>query len=91
MQTLTNATAQNKMRLDAADLEVSAQLGGDGSAVIRIMKSGTCVHQLTIGDASTRMEHSWLADLFAREDRVLLSALSRQADEYLSTLDIRQG
>lgn len=74
----------------AADLEIRAQLDGD-NVTINVMKSGACVHRLTIEGAVGRMEHSWIADLFAREDRVALSQLSSDAEDYISQLNINQG
>lgn len=73
-----------------ADLQIRAQLDGD-QVTINVMKSGACVHRLTIEDAVGRMEHSWIADLFAREDRVDLSKLSSDAEDYISQLNINQG
>ena len=46
---------------------------------------------LTIDDAVGRMEHGWIANLFAREDRVALSDLASDADDYISGLNINQG
>ncbi|MEM7746692.1 MAG: hypothetical protein AAGB04_27700 [Pseudomonadota bacterium] len=74
----------------AADLKIQAQLDGD-NVTINVMKSGACVHRLTIEDAVGRMEHSWIADLFARDDRVALSDLTKDAEDYISQLNINQG
>ena len=38
-----------------------------------------------------RMEHSWIANLFAREDTVALSELTSEAEDYISQLNINQG
>ena len=44
-----------------------------------------------IDDAIGRMAHSWIADLFAREDRTALSEIAGDADDYISKLNINQG
>ena len=80
----------NKLTFKGADLEIRAQLG-QKDVTIDVMKGGACVHRLTISDAVAPMEHSWLAELFAREDKVDLGAISRDADDYVSKLDINQG
>jgi len=78
------------LRFHGADIEIRAQQDGE-SVKIDIMKSGACVHRLTIDDAFDSIENSWIADLFAREDRVALSELSRDADAYIGELNINQG
>ncbi|MGI9520755.1 MAG: hypothetical protein ACR2PG_03805 [Hyphomicrobiaceae bacterium] len=82
--------AVKAVNFDQADLEIRAQLEGN-SVTINILKSGSCVHRLTIEDAVGRMEHSWIADLFAREDRLTLTDLTREAEDYISELNINQG
>jgi hypothetical protein len=79
-----------KMSFAGADLEIMARLG-DNSVTIDIVKGGACVHRLTLDDAIAPIEHGWLADLFAREDRVTLTTLKRDADEYVASLNINQG
>lgn len=86
----TVATPAAKLTLNGADLEIRAHLGGK-DVTIDVIKAGACVHRLTISDAVAPMEHSWLAELFAREHRVDLGAISRDAEDYVSNLDIRQG
>lgn len=81
---------QKVMRFRSADIEIRAQQEGE-SVKIDIMKSGTCVHRVTIDDAFDAIENSWIADLFAREDRIALSQLSRDADDYVGGLNINQG
>ena len=82
--------AVKAVNFDQADLEIRAQLEGN-SVTINVLKSGSCVHRLTIDDAVGRMEHSWIADLFAREDRVALTDLASEAEDYISELNINQG
>lgn len=87
----THANDNTKaLSFGGTDLEIQAQLQGK-SVTINVMKAGACVHRLTIDDAVERMEHSWIADLFARDDRVALSDLARDAEDYISELNINQG
>lgn len=91
MMTATESVpASQSLRFDAADMEVRAQFV-NGAMTIQVVKSGACVHKLTIDDAAAPMEHSWIADLFAREERIELSKLVRDADDYISDLNINQG
>ena len=90
MQHEMNVVPAKSVSFDEADLEIRATLS-DKSVVINVMKSGACVHRLTIDDAVGRMEHSWIADMFAREDRVELGVISREAEDYISDLNINQG
>lgn len=83
---MTNKT----VHFENADLEIRAQLG-DNSVTIDVLKSGSCVHRLTIDDAVGHIEHCWIADLFAREDRVSLKDLNCDAEDYVRQLDINQG
>jgi hypothetical protein len=90
MTAIEKANASQTLRIDSTDLEVRAQVAGT-SMTIQVMKAGACVHQLTIGDACQPMEHTWIADLFARDDHIELASLVRDADDYISNLDINQG
>lgn len=87
----TGDAMDKRLRFEAADLEVQAKMDEAGTLVIRIFKSDACVHQIAIDDAGSPLEHSWIADLFARQDRIALAALSHEADDYLMTLDVNQG
>ncbi len=90
MQAHQNQNDAQTLSFEGADLEIRAQLSEE-SITINVVKSGACVHSLTIDDAVGRMEHSWIADLFAREDRVALSDIARDAEDYISNLNINQG
>jgi len=90
MQNIQTSEPNKHMHFAGTDLEIQAELC-DKSVTINVMKSGTCVHRLTIDDAVGRLEHGWIADLFAREDRVALSDLTHQAEEYVGGLNINQG
>ena len=86
----TETTPNKSLRFDGTDLEIRAQLR-DETITINVMKDGRCVHRLTIDDAMQRLEHAWIADLFAREDRVALSDLSHDLEDYVGGLNINQG
>ncbi len=90
MQQIQPATKSQCLSFDEADLEIRAKLV-DGAAVIRVMKSGACIHSVRIDDAVGPLEHSWIADLFAREERVSVSRLTREVDDYVGGLNINQG
>mgnify|MGYP001162055676 CR=1 FL=1 len=90
MERIETTTPSKSLSFDGADIEIRAQLGTK-SVTIDVMKSGACVHRLTINDAVGPIEHSWLANLFAREDRVELAALTREVDDYVGGLNINQG
>lgn len=90
MQALDMKDTSQYLRFGGTDLEIRAELNSD-SVTIDILKSGNCVHRLTVDDALGRMEHGWIADLFAREDRIALSQLTNEADEFVSNLNINQG
>jgi hypothetical protein len=83
-------TFTKAMHIDGADLEIRASLASE-AVTIDILKSGSCVHRITIADATAPMEHPWIAELFAREDKVELGSIAREVDDYVGSLDIRQG
>lgn len=81
--------AQSLM-FDAAEIQIQAHML-DRALTIDILKSGTRVHRVTLSDAASRLEHGWLADLFAREHRVDLKAIAGEMHDYVENLDINQG
>ena len=88
---LPEATAVEKsLTFDSADIEIKARLIDD-EVTIDVLKSGVCIHRLTISDVTGRMENSWIADMFAREDRVDLAGMSGEVDDYVQSLNISQG
>ena len=90
MQNSEKLTPAKKMRFEGTDLEISAVLHNE-SVIIDVKKGGTCVHRLTVDDVMGRLEHGWIADMFAREDRVALSELASEAEDYVGGLNINQG
>jgi hypothetical protein len=90
MDTIDTTLPKNSLRFDGADLEIRARLGGN-AMTIDVLKSGACIHRVTIDDAAMPLEHSWIADLFAREHKIELGALAREVDDYVGSLNINQG
>lgn len=90
MQPVANAPSGQTLSFNDADLEIRAQLG-QTALTIDIVKSGACVHRVTINDAIGPLEHGWIAALFAREDRVELGALVDEVDDYIDGLNVNQG
>lgn len=78
------------LNFDGADIEIQAHMR-DAALTIDILKSGTRVHRVTLSDATSRLEHGWLADLFAREHKVDLGVIAGEMIEYVENLDINQG
>ena len=56
-----------------------------------VMKFDFCVHSFIIDYAVDPIEYCRLAGLFAREDRVELSALANDVDEYRKSTLTNQG
>ena len=56
----------NTLKFAGADLEVRAQMGQQ-CLTIEVMKSGACVHRVTVNDVTGPLEHGWIAHLFAGE------------------------
>ncbi|MFY0615143.1 MAG: hypothetical protein JXQ99_26675 [Hyphomicrobiaceae bacterium] len=90
MQFSETPAVNKSLAFDSADLEIKARLV-ENELTIDVLKSGVCVHRLTIADVVGRMENSWIADMFAREDRVDLSGMSGEVDDYVRSLNIAQG
>ena len=78
------------IQFDGTDIEVCVQLQST-SMRIEVLKSDVCVHSTVIDHAADPIEHSWLADLFAREDHVELRELANDVDEYLKSTNTNQG
>ena len=87
---IPTAAPEGKLTFKDADLEIRARLV-QSAVCIDVMKSGSRVHSLTINDAVGHMEYSWLAAMFAREDRVEPAPIVHEAADYVSNLNINQG
>ena len=86
----TSDAIRQRMKLQGTDLEIGATLA-DGALSLEVLKSGVVVHRLVLDHATDRLENAWLADLFAREDRVRMRDLAGQVDDYVGSLDVNQG
>lgn len=78
------------IQLDGTDIEVCVRLE-NASMRIDVKKSNVCVHTVIVENAADSIEHSWLADLFAREDHVELRDLAKDVNEYLISTNTNQG
>lgn len=84
------APVPQSLNFDGADIQIQAHML-DKALTIDILKCGTRVHRVTLSDATSRLEHGWLADLFAREHKVDLGAIAGEMHDYVENLDINQG
>ena len=78
------------MPLEGTDIQVCVRLENE-SMRIDVKKSNACVHTVIIDNAEDSLEHPWLADLFSEENRVNLSDLAHEMDEYLVSTNTNQG
>lgn len=85
-----NHASDPRIVIDNGHLEVRASLEAN-ALTVSILKHGACVHRVVVDDARKALENGWIVDLFAREERVQLAQLDREAHDYLSELDIKQG
>ena len=76
--------------LEGTDIQVCVRLENE-SMRIDVKKSNACVHTVIIDNAEDSLEHSWLANLFSREDRVAMRDLAQEMDEYLVSTNTNQG
>lgn len=89
-QAASKHAPERRILINNGHLEVRARMEAD-ALTVSILKGGACVHRVVVDDASKALEHGWIVDLFAREERVELAQLDREAHDYLSELDIKQG
>ena len=79
-----------KMRVGGTDIEIVARVV-DGNLKIELRKAGATVHRVVLEHATEPLEHSWLIDYFAAEERVGMRELAHQVDEYVVSLNTNQG
>lgn len=82
--------SKQTLKLDGTDLEVSVTLA-NASLTIEVLKSGACVHRVILDHATDPIENAWLAELFARDERVPMDELAHQVDDYVAGLNPNQG
>lgn len=90
MAHVTMKSTKQFMRFAGTDLEVRISLA-NASLTIVVMKSGACVHRIVLDHATDPIENAWLAELFARDDRVPMDELAHQLDDYVAGLNPNQG
>jgi hypothetical protein len=78
------------LKFAGTDLEVRVSLA-NASLTIDVIKSGACVHRVVLDHATDPIENAWLAELFAREERVPMDELAHQLDDYVAGLNPNQG
>ena len=81
---------QQALKFDGTDLEIRACLAKT-TLTIEVVKSGACVYRVVLDHATDPLEHAWLAELFARNERVPINELAHQVDDYLGSLNTNQG
>lgn len=84
------AAHAERVVVPGTDLEVHIGLA-DGDLALEVKKSGRLVYRAVVEEATGPVEQAWIVDLFARSDRVCLTDISADADDYLNSLDIAQG
>ena len=72
------------------DLEIKACLV-NAALTIEVLKSGACVYRVVLDHAADPIEHAWLADLFARDERVPMQEIADQVEDYVASLNTSQG
>ncbi len=83
-------TIEQALKFDGTDLEVRVGLANT-SLTIEVLKSGACVHRVILNHATDPIENAWLAELFARDERVPMDELAHQLDEYVAGLNPNHG
>lgn len=78
------------LKIDAVDIQIRAELVAS-ELIIDVLKQGSRIHRVSVKDPGERLEHAWLAELFAQEQRVELHGLAGEMNDYVDGLDIRQG
>ena len=84
------AAHAERITVPGTDLEVHIGLADDDLA-LEVRKAGRLIHRVVVEQATGPVEQAWIVDLFARSDRVCLTDISAEADDYLNSLDIAQG
>jgi hypothetical protein len=82
--------ATSRLDFPGTDLTVVVELN-NGELSMTVSKANTSVYRVVLEQATTPLEHAWLADMFMRDDRVQLRELSADVEDYVETLNIAQG
>ena len=62
----------------------------NGTLTMLVSKAGKSVYR-AVEQATLPLPNAWLTDMFMREDRVRLSELCAEVEEYVDSLNISQG
>ena len=90
MPTLPHIDGTQRFQVTGTDVEICARLE-DSSILIEIAKAGSCIHTLQINNATDKMEHLWLANLFGRTETLEGRDLAHEVDRFLLTTNTNQG
>ena len=81
---------EQALNFAGTDLEIRASFA-NACLTISVLKSGSCVHRVILDHATDPIEHAWLAELFARDDRVPIGELAHEVVDYWGRLNTNQG
>lgn len=79
-----------RVAFPGTDIEVLVSLK-DGNLAVDVKKADKLVYRVVVEEATGPIENAWIVDLFTRSDRVRLSDLSSEVDDYLGSLNNAQG
>lgn len=82
--------ATSRLDFPGTDLTVFVELN-NGELSMTVTKANKSVYRVVLEQATMPIENAWLADMFMRDDRVQLRALSADLEDYVETLNIAQG
>ena len=82
--------AMSRLDFPGTDLTVFVELT-NGELSMTVSKADKSVYRVVVEQATIPIENAWLADMFMRNDRVQLRAISADVAEYVESLNIAQG
>lgn len=80
----------NRLAISGTDIVVQIELLNDQLSMT-VNKAEASVYRVVLEQATTPIEHVWLAEMFMRDDRVHLGKLSDDVADYVGTLSDAQG
>ena len=88
--TRMNIPVANRFDIPGTDLVVKIEYSND-ELCMTVDKAHGSVYRLVIENASIPIEHTWLAEMFMRDERFKLGSLSAEVVDYVDSLNISQG
>ena len=88
--TLQSEPISQRMEFPGTDLTILVTLE-NGALTMLVGKAGKSLYRAVIEQATLPLPNAWLTDMFMREDRVRLSELCADVEEYVDSLNISQG